>query len=165
MSRKPMKDKKYREYSDAHAIAIASGVLMASVERKPARGRTITFSVAKIEEIKREAEAMRADGNWERAGAAALVALWYWCHEQTYGVSPSLTGKEWGLAAIAAGTILKREFDGKAEMLVEFLQWTWKEEGKSTKWRRENGRVVNPLGWRWQFGTKAVVRWRANAGG
>ncbi len=164
MSRRPVQNTRYEEYSRAHAIDLSSSELQSSVAKKGASSKKASFSSARVEEIKREAEAMRLDNNWKRAGAVSMVALWHWCHEQTYGVGPAMTGKEWSMAALAAGALMRREFDGKAEEMVAFLQWTWREEGRNLKWRKENGKPVNPIGWRLQFNPKHVVKWRANGG-
>ncbi len=162
MSRRPAGDERW----DLHQLEldVASEALQASLPKKM-NGKRHGFTKAGVEKIRLEVEAMRQSDHWERAGAAAMVALWYWCHETTYQVAPTMTGREWGFASIAAGSLLKAEFDGKAERLVDFIRWTWAEEEKSLKWRRANNRPVNPLGWRMQFSAKHVVKWRANGGG
>ena len=147
-------------------IAAASARLRAVVDHKGAkRPSSKSISRARIEEVEREAEEMRSTRDFRRTGALHLVALWVWCHEQTYGVRPAMTGAEWKLAGFAAGALVKQSFDGKADLAIPFVQWTWAEERRSYKWRKENDRAITPLGWRLQFGARHVVRWRANGGG
>jgi hypothetical protein len=146
-----------------HELEAASAALAESLPKK-AKKQT-SFSRARTEEITRQTEEMRASKDFSRAGPRHLVALWAWLHEQTYGVAPSLHGREWVTASFAAGTVLKKDFAGDVDALLEFVRWTWAEERRSVKWKRENGRPVTPLGWRWQFSSKAVVKWRANGGG
>ena len=111
-----------------------------------------------------QAGEMIQSGDFRRAGARHLVGLWAWCHERTYGVAPAMTGREWTQAGFAAGSLLKSDFDGKAEQMVPFLRWTWAEERRAHEWRQENGRTSNPLGWRLQFSRRHVVKWRSNGG-
>jgi hypothetical protein len=59
---------------------------------------------------------------------------------------------------------VRADFDGKHERMVPFIRWTWAEERRSAKWRKENGKPINPLGWRLQFSRRHVVKWRANGG-
>jgi hypothetical protein len=145
-------------------LEAASAALVASLPKRAVK-KTSYLSRAGIEEIAKQAEEMRALKDFSRAGPRHLVALWGWLHEQTYGVAPSLTSREWVTAGYAAGTLLARDFGGKVEAMVDFMRWTWAEERRSVKWKRENARPVTPLGWRWQFSSKAVVKWRANGGG
>jgi hypothetical protein len=146
------------------AIANASVALSEKLSTRK-RGRSRAPSKGRIEEVCGEVVQMRLADNYAGAGALHLVALWAWCHEQTYGVAPAMTAQDWKLAMFAADALVKREFEGKAEAAVPLLRWTWGEERRSTKWRRNNGRVINPLGWRLQFSARQVVRWRANGGG
>jgi hypothetical protein len=143
---------------------LASRRLRASLP-PPSKQKRRTWGYHAIAAFKAETEEMISSSDFTRAGPRHLVAVWSWCHEKTYGVAPAMTGKEWGLASLAAGGLLKSDFDGKVERLVAFLKWSWAEERRSVKWRKENGKPITPLGWRLQFSKRHVVKWRTNGGG
>lgn len=111
-----------------------------------------------------EATDMIQTNDFRRLSPRHLVGVWAWCHEKTYGVAPPMTGVEWRRASMAAGSLLRQDFDGKVETMIPFLKWTWAEEQRQHAWRRQNGRATNPLGWRLQFSSRHVVKWRANQG-
>lgn len=140
----------------------ASQKLVASL---PKKRKPTALTKARIEELQRQCEEMRAAKDFSGAGPRHMVALWFWCHEQTYAIAPAMTSREWTTASFAAGTLLKTHFAGEVESLVDFLRWTWAEEKRNAKWRREHGVAIVPLGWRLQFSAKQVVKWRANGGG
>jgi hypothetical protein len=138
----------------------ASRVLRASLP-PPSRSSKPPSRDVQRQLLEQAAEMVRS-GDFRRAGPRHMVAVWAWCHEKTYGVAPAMTAREWQSAGFAAGALLKVDFDGKVEMMVPFLQWTWAEEKRSHAWRKENGRTSSPLGWRLQFSRRHVVKWRAN---
>ena len=146
------------------AMLDASSARLALSLPGKSKGRR-ALSRAAVEQARREAEDMRAARDFRRATALHLVAVWAWCHEQTYEVAPAMTLKDWGIAALAAGQLVARAFDGKVERAIPFIQWTWADEQKLRAWKRERGVTCVPLGWRRQFSAQHVVRWRANGGG
>ena len=139
---------------------LASQRLRASLPPPPKNHRALTR--AGRDALLGVAAEMVKSGDFRRAGPRHMVAVWAWCHERTYGVAPAMTGPEWTRASLAAGTLLKREFDGKVEGMVVFIRWTWAEERRSHQWRIENHRTSTPLGWRLQFSERHIVKWRAN---
>lgn len=164
MGRRTLPDDLADDILRANALELSSFKLRAALPKKKTgrRGRSVPKS--RIEEVRRQAEEMRLKDDYSRATAQHLVMLWAWCHEATYGVAPAMSGKDWQLASFAAGRLVQLEFDGKPERAVALLRWTWKKEAERLKWLKENGRTVNPVGWRLQFSAQQVVRWRANGG-
>lgn len=159
-----------RQTLPAHPDAPSPEILAASAKLReslppPRKTKRRSFSVASIEKIKAEADEMRLANDYARASIMHIVAMWAWCHESMYGVAPSMTMKEWSLAGILAGQLLAKEFPGRTPgWMIVLLKWTWGEEGENVEWRRKNKKPITPIGWRWQFSSKLVVKWRANGG-
>jgi hypothetical protein len=160
MPRAPLSDEQLR----ALEIEEASRALRASLPKRKGNARR-SITLAGVQAARAQCTLMVAARDFARATAVHMVALWAYCHEQVYGVAPATTLREWSLASLAAGTIARNDFDGKAERMVPFVRWTWAEERRSAAWRRENGKPINPIGWRLQFSRRHVVKWRANGGG
>ncbi len=136
--------------------------LWAGVGREPARRRDsgAHFQAAPMRRVKDDVAERCASGEWEGATPRHLVALYEVLHQDVYGVEASdMTPRERQQAALAAGRVVKDEFDGDVAAAVELIRWAWKREEGREKWRRENGRSGSRLGWRLLFGAM-LVDWR-----
>lgn len=102
-----------------------------------------------IEEV---AERMRRK-DWDGMTPGKLVALYWICHEMVYGHPPVEIDKvsAWEIAMKAAGSMVRRHFDGDIERAITFMRWVWTREQEREKWRRENKRDGQRLTWRNQF--------------
>jgi hypothetical protein len=147
--------------NDTAAEQVAQLVRRASPARRARAGPTKSG----IDRTRTEAEVMRLSNDWSEARPAHVVALYAWCHEQTYGVTPvELVGLNWLAAGTAAGKLARDEFDGRLEGVVEFMRWVWRREAKREKWRRENKHEGGRIGWRAQFVQRYLVTdWRIDA--
>ena len=102
-------------------IEASSAKLRALVAPKKKASKSRALSKPTIENAVATADEMRIAKDYRRASALHMVALWAWAHEVTYGVLPSMSNSEWKLASIVAGSLLKKRFDGKAELLGSVL--------------------------------------------
>ena len=95
--------------------------------------------------------AMKRPEGIEKVSPSELVALYYICHTDTYGSEPiELRGQEWGKACIAAGNLIKREFNDNSAEAVLFVKWTWRRE--MIREQRDQGKYERSrIAWRKQF--------------
>lgn len=94
---------------------------------------------------------------FDSAGAPEFVGLYAMLHEAVYGVAPDELANDWTPAVKAARKMFEEEFDEDVRAFVAFIRWTWVREKKREKWRRENGRDANRIGWRLQFQSRAML--------
>lgn len=127
-------------------------------DRRPYRSKdTIARVKAKMEE-------MAASGDWSGASGTHLVALYAWLHAQVYGVeNAELDGRQWALAAQAAGRMVANHFADDYGSAVVFLRWAWKREQGREQWRRENHKDGGRIGWRLQFSGSIVTDYRVDS--
>lgn len=135
-----------------------------AIPKEPKKPRTITTTKAKRDKDARECKERREQGDWAGARPGHFVALYGACHEKIYGFIPSEleSGKEYALAILAASRMLRSEFEGKSEIMVEFMRWAWKREEGREKWRRDNGKSGQRLGWRLQFNGSLLSDYRVD---
>lgn len=113
-----------------------------------------------------EVASMVRGRDWDRQGndlkAGHLVCLYAWCHGEIYRVQPSELddGKEFALASIHVRGFADKEFRGDLVEAVRFVQWTWKREEGREKWRLQNGKSGQRIGWRLQFSSSLVTDYR-----
>lgn len=113
---------------------------------------------AGIDRMMGEAQEMRASGDWSKGRPVHLVAVYAWCHEQTYEVFPTeLVGLNWMAAASSAAKLLREEFDGSVERGIAFLKWTWGREREREEWRRANSKEGGRISWRAQFQQRMIL--------
>lgn len=111
-----------------------------------------------IDRWRNEARGMVREKDWTEAHAGHLVALYAEMHAIVYGVEPlELKGRVYQGAMSAARKLLRDEFDGEFVRVVAFLRWTWHEERRTEKWRRDEGRPGGVIGWRKQFQNRELV--------
>lgn len=112
----------------------------------------------------KEARARIAEEAWEGATAGVLVALYGLFHERVYGAWPTELDapKVWSLAAMAAARWQRDEFGGDARRTVVCMLWFWMREEGREKWRRENGRDGQRIGWRLQFSGAVASDYRVS---
>lgn len=103
------------------------------------------------------------NGKWENIPSRVFLAAYAILHERVYGFAPEeLTPKERYIAAAAVGRMLFNNFDEDAKEMAEFLRWTWMRESDREKWRRENQRSGQRIGWRLQFHPHLLSDYRAD---
>lgn len=133
----------------------------AKAARKRARSKTISASV--FNRARLEAEEMVRTREWSGATARHLVALYDLMHEKVYGVEALELGpSERHKAALIAGNMIKRYFNGDVEACVEFLRWVWTREMGREKWRRENQQSGQRIGIRLMFSGSLVTDYRVD---
>jgi hypothetical protein len=116
-----------------------------------------------IEAAREKSEAMAKSGDWAGATAVHLVALYAFLHREVYEVEPlELDAKSWWLAERSAAGLLAKYFEGDVAMAVSFMRWVWGREIEREKWRRENGRDGQRIGWRLQFSASLVTDYRTS---
>ena len=86
---------------------------------------------------------------WDKFTATNLVALYAILHNRVYTVLPLELLRDWRLVQLAAGGMVKREFDGDFTKAVKFLRWVWFRENRSYKRRSEDNDFR--IGWRYLF--------------
>jgi hypothetical protein len=89
----------------------------------------------------------------DRMKGRHFVALYARLHEKTYGVAPAeLEGTVFFGAVSAADRMLRVEFDGKAEAMIDFIRWVWVRERSREKGRRAREEATAfRIQWRLQF--------------
>lgn len=142
------------KYPDAAAQAAAELEAWAGVgKKKPSRGPD-------PEKARKELAGMMLDGDYSKATATHLVALYEWCHEQIYGVRPSEIGTRaaWKQATFAASKLMRDEFRDDAPAVVDFIRWTWRrEKGREDARRAGRNAHIGRVGWRLQFAMRYLV--------
>ena len=104
--------------------------------------------------------------DWDGMTAGKLVALYWLCHEQAYGVAPLELDRTttWETAMKVAGSMVKRHFDDDMERAITFMRWVWTREKGREKWRRDNKRDGQRINWKNQFSQDYLITdWRAAA--
>lgn len=106
---------------------------------------------------------MIASRDYEGAKPIHFLALYYWMHEQVYGVVCAEMGAhDRKMGCFAASLIFRKQFDSDPEAMIDFMRWVWNREIGREKWRRENrpdgggGRIGIGL----QFSNKLVTDYR-----
>ncbi len=134
---------------DPARIAAAAAVdAMVGTKKKGPRSVSPSQIKREISEVRRRVE----KDDWAGMRPGLLVAVYSWCHEETYGVPPGeLRGTVWGKARLAAGKMVKREFGGDVEAAVEFLRWVWGREHDRERRRRDQGQETSRITWHSQF--------------
>lgn len=133
----------------------------AKLARKKARSKTISASV--FNRARLEAKEMMRTREWKDATARHLVALYDLMHEKVYGVEALELGpSERHKAALIAGNMIKRYFDGDVVACVEFLRWVWTREIAREKWRRDNRVSGQRIGIRLMFSGSLVTDYRVD---
>jgi hypothetical protein len=129
-------------------LAFASPKIV-SMERK----RKFAASRTQVSAARGEMERRTSSGDWDGASPAAFVALYEWLHRCVYGVDAGdLDPRGWAFATSSARRMVEKDFGGDAAEAVAFMKWVWKREDGREKWRRENGRDGQTIGWRQLFG-------------
>ena len=103
---------------------------------------------------------------WDGMTPGKLVALYWLCHEEVYGVVPVEIDKTgvWETAMKVAGSMVKRHFDNDIERAITFMRWVWTRERGRERWRRENKRDGQRINWKNQFSQDYLITdWRAAA--
>lgn len=127
--------------------------------RKRSAGTLRTKHIAEVRDRWKRKE-------WDGMTAGKLVALYWLCHEEVYGVVPAEIDKAniWATAMMAAGSMVKRHFDDDIERAITFMRWVWTREQGREKWRRENKRDGQRINWKNQFSQDYLITdWRAAA--
>ncbi len=71
-------------------------------------------------------------------------------HEKTFGILPLELNEQYGMACVAAKSLIKNHFDGNCEKAERFVAWCWRRV-RSREKRREEGEEAFRPGWRLQF--------------
>lgn len=129
-------------------------------ERKhPKRKRRPPIRVT-LQRAMQEAQRRTGEGDWSDLRPQTFVQLWAWCHQQVYGVLPSISAAEWEIACKRVGQFVKLELDGRAEVMLDYMRWLWAREKDAEEWRRRNKRDGGVLGWQRVCSTKLLTEYR-----
>lgn len=135
----------------------------AKVRTKPAGPKKMTgYPKKRIESLRADCADKVTHQKWEEFRPSDFVAYYENQHEYVYGVPPpELDGLGWRLATIAAGKMLKRQFEEDAGQMVRFVRWTWRREREIETKRRESGSDDGfRITWRYMFSNKLVTNWK-----
>lgn len=130
------------------------------LERRKGKSKTIAAST--FDRSLAEVDEMIKTGEWDKAKATHLVALYDRLHFRCYKVEASELGPaERYNAAMMAANLVRREFGGEYPEAAEFMRWAWEREISAEKWRRENNRLhARRLGVRLMFGGTLLSDYR-----
>ncbi len=128
------------------------------LEKRKTKSKTVAAAV--FNRALAEVDEMLRSGDWESGGARHLVALYDRLHHRCYGVEPVLSSSERFNAGLLAGAMLKREFSGDVDAMVEFMIWAWNRELERERWRRENGREGGRIGVHLMFSGALLTDYR-----
>lgn len=143
-------------------ISEAADAVDAFARGEPKRGRPRATSKANVEKqiarAKAELDGLAAE-RWSRAMPNHFVALYAKLHEDVYGVAPvEVAGREFFGAQAAAGKLLREEFGGRSEDLIEFMRWTWRRERDGERRRKASGRASDwRVTWQQQFVSRRLL--------
>lgn len=143
-------------------IQVAAGMIAwAGTKKTKAKGPTPPTK-KRVERAQQAVKAFTVSGVWTEAKPDHFVELYRLLHTKVYGLEPTeLAGAAWSAASMAAGKMLKREFDGDAEKMAEFFRWVWVVQGKDEKRRRAGLKDDDfKVTWRYQFSAKLHGQWR-----
>lgn len=149
---------RYKTAEEAAAAEAAAALeRFAGVDGAKRKRRTQHLDLKKA---RSEIADMRGRQSFESARPVHMVALYEWCHEQVYGVSPAelSTKATWRAAMFAASRLMKDEFRDDPIAFVDFIRWTWVREKQRERQRRADPAcATGRIGWRLQFVTKHLV--------
>lgn len=130
------------------------------LERRKNKSKTIAAS--SFDRSLAEVDEMIKTGDWDKARATHLVALYDRLHFRCYKVEASELGPaERYNAAMMAANLVRREFGGEYPEAAEFMRWAWEREISAEKWRRDNNRMhARRLGVRLMFGGALLTDYR-----
>lgn len=123
----------------------------AGKKRSPPAGRQT------VSKAKNEARVFLKVDDWSEAKAHHFVGLYAVLFENVYGVALDIKGNDWRGACSAARGMLNREFDNDRDRMLSFMRWVWSRENEREKWRRENGKPGNVIGWRLMFSSTKLL--------
>jgi hypothetical protein len=143
------------KYPDQQAQAAAELEAWAGVGKKKRKS-----AGPDPEKSRKELAGMMLAGDYSKATATHLVALYEWCHEQIYGVRPAelSTRAAWKQVSFAASKLMKEQFKGDAVAVIDFIRWTWRrEKGREDARRAGRNAHIGRVGWRLQFAMRYLV--------
>ncbi len=122
-------------------------------KRPPKKKRKHTpGTVFEINRAVSDIERRLKEEDWDKLKPDGLLALFVWCHDQTYGTRPSdLRGETWRRARFQAAAMVKRDFNGDMDAALAFMRWTWQRERRIEQWRRDNNQHGKVINWYDQF--------------
>lgn len=144
--------RKLKELETAKKGAVES--VAAFIRRRGPRRANSGPQKARVDKVTRQMNEMRVANEWAEATPMHLVALYTWCHEQTYGLRPvefERGGLLWSAATACATKMLREEFKGDIDEMVDYMRWSWRREKRKEEWRRESNRDGGRIEWRAQF--------------
>lgn len=137
----------------------AAAAVDAFVRGEPNRRRSAGSPKATLGRARDELDGLSKQG-WARAMPRHFVALYARLHEDVYGVFPAEVEapRDFMGACSAAGKLLRDEFGGKSEALIDFMRWAWRRERDFERRRKasdsESGRRVT---WQLQFASRHLL--------
>jgi hypothetical protein len=148
MARIPLAQFNELESARQRAAAFVGDKKAPSKRKRPQRG----ISKRAAQRFEDEMQAMLSSDQWDEAQAGHFVALFIVLHEWCYSIRPAeLVGTEYLGAMSAARRMLNDEFGGRVDGLLDYIRWSWKDEGEREKWRRSNGQQGGLMQWRHLF--------------
>ena len=105
-----------------------------------------------------EVAEMNATNDWSTATGKHFVALYEQLHTRIYGAPPAeLEAVGFFGAVSSADKMLRDEFEGDPQRMIDFMRWVWVRERESEKRRAANGTDGRRLTWRLQFAGRHVL--------
>jgi hypothetical protein len=102
--------------------------------------------------------------DWKGMTPEKLVALYWVCHEQVYGMPPVELDRPrmWTGAMSAAKRMVRDHFDDDMDKAMSFMKWVWNREQEIEEWRRRKNKVGRRIKWRTLFVyDELITDWRA----
>lgn len=141
--------------------------------RPPAgKGKAPKVSPARIAKFLADVGEFMAEGDWSKAEPGHYVALYVVLHHKVYGLKPAELddGAQYFQAMRAAKAFYAgleahvRSFSKSIapDDMVDFLRWTWAREEGRERWRRDNAKDGQRVGWRLQFGGAMLSDYRVD---
>lgn len=148
--RRPVDPDDVRRRRAAEALVEWAGTSPTRKRSKSSKG-AFERAVAEMNE-------MHATSQWTDAGGRHFVALYAQLHQRIYGApAAELDGVGYFGAVSSADKMLRDEFAGAPERMVEFIRWAWLRERENEKRRVANGTDGRRLTWRLLYGGRYVL--------
>ena len=110
-----------------------------------------------VAKYKDEAQVFLDKGDWSEANASHFVGMYAVLFEYVYKVALDIKGNDWRGACSAARAMLKNEFNEDNDHFIAYVRWVWSREDEREKWRRENNKSGQVIGWRLMFSSRNLL--------
>lgn len=129
----------------------------------PRQGKAPKISPARIAKFLADVGEFMAEGDWSTASEGHYVALYVVLHHKVYGLKPAeLDDGAQYFQAMRAAKAFYASTSLAPDDMVDFLRWTWAREEGRERWRRDNAKDGQRVGWRLQFGGAMLSDYRVD---